>query len=66
MASSAYCRRQAELLFAMAFATRDRVLADRLRMRAEQYLTEAQVADDPSEALARALDEFNDEQMRGN
>jgi len=65
MARSEYCRRQAELLFAMAFATRDPKLAERLRMRAEQYLTEAEVSDDPSETFARAVDDFNDDQMRG-
>jgi len=65
MPRSDYCRRQAELLFAMAFATRDPVLAERLRLRAEQYVIEADIPDDTSETLERALDEFNDDQMRG-
>jgi hypothetical protein len=64
MPRSEYCRRQAELLFAMAFASRDEVLAERLRMRAQQYLVEAQLSDDPSETLGRAIDAFNDDQMR--
>ena len=51
----------------MALATRDPVLAKRLRIRAEQYLVEADISDgDPSADFARALDEFNDEQMRGH
>jgi hypothetical protein len=65
MSRSDYCRRQAELLFAMAFAVRNGVLAERLRMRAQQYLMEAQLSDDPSETFERAVDEFNDDQMRG-
>ena len=66
MPRSDYCRRQAELLFAMAFAVSDPELAERLRGRAEQYLAEADVADDPSEVFDRAVDEFNNDQMRGS
>jgi hypothetical protein len=51
----------------MAFAASDPVLAERLRRRAEQYLVEASVSDEDSSAtLERALDEFNDDQMRGH
>ena len=64
MPSSAYCRRQAALLLEMATAASDPALVERLRIRAEQYLAEAEVADDPSAALTRAIEAFNDEQMR--
>lgn len=66
MARSDYCRRQAELLFAMAFAAKDPVTAKRLRMRAEQYLAEGEVSGDPSATFERAVDSFNDDQMRGS
>jgi hypothetical protein len=64
MPSAEYCRRQAELLLAMVLATSDPALAERLRIRAEQYLAEAELAEDPAVALDRALDDFNDDQMR--
>lgn len=66
MARPEYCRRQAELLFAMAFAARDPAVAERLRIRAEQYLVEADLPGDSTETLERALDDFNDDQMRGS
>lgn len=65
MSRSVYCRRQAELLFAMAFAAHDPVVAERIRLRAEQYLVEAETSDDPAYEFERAVDDFNDEQMRG-
>jgi hypothetical protein len=65
MARPDYCRRQAELLFAMAFAVSDQALAERLRLRAEQYMLEADVSDDPGETFERAIEDFNDDQMRG-
>jgi len=61
---SDYCRRQAELLFAMAFAAHDPVVAERLRQRAEQYLVEAEIGDDQDSDFDRAVDSFNDKQMR--
>ena len=66
MSRSDYCRRQAELLFAMAFAANDPVVAQKIRLRAEQYLVEADTSDDSAEALERAIDDFNDTQMRGD
>ena len=66
MSRSDYCRRQAELLFAMAFAAKDPVVAERIRLRAEQYLVEADTSDHSAEALERAIDDFNDTQMRGD
>ena len=65
MASPEYCRRQAELLLSMALATHDDALADRLRMRAEQYLAEADVPDDTEDTFKRAVSDYNDDQMRG-
>jgi hypothetical protein len=65
MASSDYCRRQAELLFAMVLATSDPALAERLRIRAEQFLAEAEVSADPARDFARLLEDFNNEQMKG-
>jgi hypothetical protein len=65
MPRSEYCRRQAELLFAMAFAAHDPVVVERLRLRAEQYLVEAEIADDQRSEFERAVEAFNDKQMRG-
>jgi hypothetical protein len=39
-------------------------VAERLRQRAEQYLIEAETPEDRT--FQRALDDFNDEQMRGS
>jgi len=66
MPRSEYCHRQAELLFAMAFAAKDPEVAQQLRLRAEQYLVEAEIADGGSAELERAIDDFNDKQMRGS
>ncbi len=66
MATPEYCRRQAELLLSMALATQDEALAERLRLRAEQYLAEAEAPDDTDDTFKRAVADFNDDQMRGS
>jgi hypothetical protein len=65
MPSAEYCRRQAELLLSMALATTDRLRAEQLRIRAEQYLAEAGLPDETAKTFSRAVDGYNDDQMRG-
>ena len=50
----------------MAFAVSDPAVAERLRIRAEQYLLEADIAGCTAEAFERAVDDFNEDQMRGD
>ena len=66
MPSAEYCRRPAELLLSMALATHDPEQAEQLRMRAEQYLAEAGYPDDTPETFTRAVDDYNDDKMRGS
>jgi hypothetical protein len=66
MPTPEYCRRQAELLLSMALATQDAALAERLRVRAEQYLAEARAPDDTTDTFHRAVEDYNDDKMRGS
>ncbi len=65
MPSSEYYRQQAKILLSMALAASDPEFAERLRARAELYLAQAEVPDGTAADFNRAIDQYNDDQMRG-
>jgi hypothetical protein len=65
MASPEYYRQQAKILLSMALAASDRARAERLKQQAELYLAQAGLPDGSAADFSRAVDGYNDDQMRG-
>jgi hypothetical protein len=68
MPGSDYYRQQAKVLLAMAQATSDPERAARLKVQAELYLAQAEIEtpDGSADVFNRAVDEYNDDKMRGD